>query len=116
MTNRASCTHYERSVYLALAILPVSATRGSCGSAAASPPPFSERRAGAFRANALGRYLRVLPAARVPCSRSRAAAPGLVDAVLIAMLIELSGASDDALLAAALLWRVFYWVITLPAG
>jgi uncharacterized membrane protein YbhN (UPF0104 family) len=41
---------------------------------------------------------------------------GVVDAVLIAMLIELGGASDDALLAAALLWRVFYSVITLPLG
>ena len=41
---------------------------------------------------------------------------GVVDAVLIAMLIESSSASDDALLAAALLWRVFYSVITLPLG
>jgi uncharacterized membrane protein YbhN (UPF0104 family) len=41
---------------------------------------------------------------------------GVVDAVLIAMLIELSGASDDALVAAALLWRVFYSVLTLPLG
>jgi uncharacterized membrane protein YbhN (UPF0104 family) len=41
---------------------------------------------------------------------------GVVDAVLIAMLVELGGASDDALLAAALLWRVFYSVITLPLG
>ena len=41
---------------------------------------------------------------------------GVVDAVLIAMLIELGGASDDALVAAALLWRVFYSVITLPLG
>jgi uncharacterized membrane protein YbhN (UPF0104 family) len=41
---------------------------------------------------------------------------GVVDAVLIAMLIELGSASDDALLAAALLWRVFYSVITLPLG
>ena len=32
------------------------------------------------------------------------------------MLIELGSASDDALLAAALLWRVFYSVITLPLG
>ena len=31
-------------------------------------------------------------------------------------LIELGSASDDALLAAALLWRVFYSVITLPLG
>jgi uncharacterized membrane protein YbhN (UPF0104 family) len=41
---------------------------------------------------------------------------GVVDAVLIAMLIELSGAPDDALVAAALLWRVFYSVLTLPLG
>ena len=41
---------------------------------------------------------------------------GVVDAVLIAMLIELGIASDDALLAAALLWRVFYSVIILPLG
>jgi uncharacterized membrane protein YbhN (UPF0104 family) len=41
---------------------------------------------------------------------------GVVDTVLIAMLFELGGASDDALLAAALLWRVFYSVITLPLG
>jgi uncharacterized membrane protein YbhN (UPF0104 family) len=39
-----------------------------------------------------------------------------VDTVLIAMLFELGGASDDALLAAALLWRVFYSVVTLPLG
>jgi uncharacterized membrane protein YbhN (UPF0104 family) len=41
---------------------------------------------------------------------------GVVDAVLIAMLIELGDASDDPLVAAALLWRVFYSVITLPLG
>lgn len=41
---------------------------------------------------------------------------GVVDAVLITMLIELSSASDDALLAAALLWRVFYSLVTLPLG
>jgi uncharacterized membrane protein YbhN (UPF0104 family) len=41
---------------------------------------------------------------------------GVVDAVLIAMLIELGSASDDGLVAAALLWRVFYSVITLPLG
>ncbi len=41
---------------------------------------------------------------------------GIVDAVLIAALVELSGASDDALVAAALLWRVFYSVIALPLG
>ena len=41
---------------------------------------------------------------------------GVVDAVLIAALIELSGASDDALVAAALLWRVFYSIIPLPPG
>jgi uncharacterized membrane protein YbhN (UPF0104 family) len=32
------------------------------------------------------------------------------------MLIELGGASDDALVAAALLWRVFYSVLVLPLG
>ena len=32
------------------------------------------------------------------------------------MLIELSGASDDALVAAALLWRLFYSVLPLPVG
>ncbi len=41
---------------------------------------------------------------------------GVVDAVLVAMLIELGSATDDALLAAALLWRVFYSVLTLPLG
>ena len=41
---------------------------------------------------------------------------GVVDAVLIAALIELSSASDDVLVAAALLWRVFYSVIPLPLG
>ena len=41
---------------------------------------------------------------------------GVVDAVLIAALIELSSADDDALIAAALLWRVFYSVIPLPPG
>jgi uncharacterized membrane protein YbhN (UPF0104 family) len=41
---------------------------------------------------------------------------GVVDAVLVALLFELGSASDDALLAAALLWRVFYSVITLPLG
>lgn len=41
---------------------------------------------------------------------------GVVDAVLIAMLIELGGAPDDTLLAAALLWRVFYSFVTLPLG
>ena len=41
---------------------------------------------------------------------------GVVDAVLIAALIELSGASDDVLVAAALLWRFFYSVIPLPPG
>ena len=41
---------------------------------------------------------------------------GVVDGVLIAMLIELSGAPDDSLVAAALLWRVFYSLITLPLG
>ncbi len=32
------------------------------------------------------------------------------------MFIELSGASDDTLVAAALLWRVFYSLLTLPLG
>ena len=41
---------------------------------------------------------------------------GVVDAVLIAMLFELSGADDDALVAAALLWRVFYSLVILPFG
>ena len=41
---------------------------------------------------------------------------GVVDAVLIAMLIELSSAPDDTLLAAALLWRVFYSIVPLPLG
>ena len=41
---------------------------------------------------------------------------GVVDAVLIAMLIELGGASDDALVAAVLLWLVFYSLLTLPLG
>src|SRR5262249_39330588 len=41
---------------------------------------------------------------------------GVVDGVLIAMLVELGGGSDDALVAAALLWRVFYSVLTLPLG
>ena len=41
---------------------------------------------------------------------------GVVDAVLLAMLIEFGSASDDVLLAAALLWRVFYSVLTLPLG
>ena len=41
---------------------------------------------------------------------------GVVDAVLVTMLIESSSASDDALVAAALLWRVFYSVLILPLG
>ena len=41
---------------------------------------------------------------------------GVVDAVLIAALIELSSVSDDVLVAAALLWRVFYSLIPLPFG
>jgi uncharacterized membrane protein YbhN (UPF0104 family) len=41
---------------------------------------------------------------------------GVVDAVLIAMLFELGHAPDDALLAAALLWRVFYSAVPLPFG
>ena len=41
---------------------------------------------------------------------------GVVDGVLIASLIELSSAPDDSLVAAALLWRVFYSFVTLPLG
>jgi uncharacterized membrane protein YbhN (UPF0104 family) len=41
---------------------------------------------------------------------------GVVDAVLIAMLVELGTASDDSLVAAVLLWRVSYSVLTLPLG
>ncbi len=41
---------------------------------------------------------------------------GVVDAVLIAALIELSSAPDDVLVAAAVLWRVFYSLISLPLG
>jgi uncharacterized membrane protein YbhN (UPF0104 family) len=41
---------------------------------------------------------------------------GVVDAVLIATLVELSSVSDDVLVAAALLWRVFYSFVTLPLG
>ena len=41
---------------------------------------------------------------------------GVVDTVLIAALIETSSAPDDTLVAAALLWRVFYSVVTLPLG
>jgi uncharacterized membrane protein YbhN (UPF0104 family) len=41
---------------------------------------------------------------------------GVVDAVLIAALIKVSSVSDDVLVAAALVWRVFYSVIPLPLG
>jgi uncharacterized membrane protein YbhN (UPF0104 family) len=41
---------------------------------------------------------------------------GVVDAVLVAMLIELGSVSDDVLVAAALLWRVFYSFIAMPLG
>jgi uncharacterized membrane protein YbhN (UPF0104 family) len=41
---------------------------------------------------------------------------GVVDAVLITMLFELSTAPDDPLLAAALLWRFTYSVLILPLG
>ena len=41
---------------------------------------------------------------------------GVVDGVLIASLIETSSAPDDTLVAAALLWRVFYSFVTLPLG
>ena len=41
---------------------------------------------------------------------------GVVDTVLIAALIEISTVSDEVLVAAALVWRVFYSIIPLPAG
>ena len=41
---------------------------------------------------------------------------GIVDAVLIAVLVELGSDDDDALIAAALLWRMFYSAIRLPLG
>jgi uncharacterized membrane protein YbhN (UPF0104 family) len=41
---------------------------------------------------------------------------GVVDAVLIAALVELSSVPDDVLIAAALLWRVFYSFIAMPLG
>ena len=41
---------------------------------------------------------------------------GVVDAVLVAALIELSSVSDDVLVAAALLWRVIIRSSTLPLG
>jgi hypothetical protein len=41
---------------------------------------------------------------------------GVVDATLIAVLVDLSSADDDVLVAAALVWRVFYSVIALPLG
>ena len=41
---------------------------------------------------------------------------GVVDAVMLAMLVESSSAPDDVLLAAVLLWRVFYSVVALPLG
>lgn len=41
---------------------------------------------------------------------------GVVDAVLIGVLIELSGTDDETLLAAAVLRRVFYSIIPLPIG
>jgi putative heme transporter len=41
---------------------------------------------------------------------------GVVDAVLIAVLIDVSNAPDDVLVAAAVLWRVFYSVVALPPG
>jgi hypothetical protein len=39
---------------------------------------------------------------------------GVVDAVLVGALVELSSVSDDVLVAAALLWRVVYSIVTLP--
>jgi uncharacterized membrane protein YbhN (UPF0104 family) len=41
---------------------------------------------------------------------------GVVDTVLIGTLVHQSSASNSALFAAALLWRVFYSMITLPLG
>ena len=41
---------------------------------------------------------------------------GVVDTVLIAALVEVGSAPDDTLVAAALLWRVFYSLVTLPLG
>ncbi|MDZ5620112.1 lysylphosphatidylglycerol synthase domain-containing protein [Nocardioides sp. HM23] len=41
---------------------------------------------------------------------------GVVDAVLVTMLVELSTASDELLVAAAVLWRFSYSVIILPLG
>jgi uncharacterized membrane protein YbhN (UPF0104 family) len=41
---------------------------------------------------------------------------GVVDAVLIGTLARQSSASNDALVAAAVLWRVFYSFINLPLG
>ena len=41
---------------------------------------------------------------------------GVVDAVLVAALVELSSVDDDVLIAAVLLWRVCYSVISLPLG
>jgi uncharacterized membrane protein YbhN (UPF0104 family) len=41
---------------------------------------------------------------------------GVVDAVLLTLLIELGSASDESLVAATLLWRIFYTVLTLPPG
>jgi uncharacterized membrane protein YbhN (UPF0104 family) len=41
---------------------------------------------------------------------------GIVDAVLIGTLATQTSASNSAVVAAALLWRVFYSVVTLPFG
>lgn len=41
---------------------------------------------------------------------------GVVDAVLIGTLATQTGASNDEVVAAAVLWRVFYTFITLPLG
>jgi uncharacterized membrane protein YbhN (UPF0104 family) len=41
---------------------------------------------------------------------------GVVDAVLLTLLIELGSADDDSLVAATLLWRIFYTILTLPPG
>jgi uncharacterized membrane protein YbhN (UPF0104 family) len=41
---------------------------------------------------------------------------GIVDAVLIGTLAAQTGVSNDEIVAAAVLWRVFYTFITLPLG
>ncbi len=41
---------------------------------------------------------------------------GVVDTVLMVTLVEFSASDDDTLVAAALLWRVFYSFVILPIG